>query len=144
MSEVEHSAMRAGNADRERVVARLNEAFGEGRLDVAELDERVAAAYAAKTLGDLVPLTADLPTPYQSPPVPAPRRAAPAPAPEDRDGGPDLGAVRIFLGVFLVNVLIWAAVSVGSGDLAYFWPVWTAIPLVFAAVGAIGGRRRPR
>ena len=53
--------LRAGNADREKVVAQLNAAFAEGRLDVAELDERVAAAYAAKTLGELVPLTADLP-----------------------------------------------------------------------------------
>ena len=44
-------SLRAGNADRERVVAQLNTAFAEGRLDVAELDERVAAAYAAKTAG---------------------------------------------------------------------------------------------
>jgi hypothetical protein len=54
-------ALRAGNAEREQVVQRLNRAFSEGRLDVAELEERVAQAYAAKTLGDLRPLTADLP-----------------------------------------------------------------------------------
>jgi hypothetical protein len=52
------------------------------------------------------------------------------------------------LGIFLVCTLIWAAVSIGSGDLTYFWPIWTAIPLVFAMVGVIGqssaGRRDDR
>ena len=66
-------SLRAGNADRERVVAQLNGAFAEGRLDVRELDERVAAAYAAKTLGELAPLTADLPAGRS----PAPRPAGP-------------------------------------------------------------------
>ena len=47
------------------------------------------------------------------------------------------------LGLFLVNVLIWAAVSVGTGELIYFWPVWTAIPLVFALANRVAqGRRR--
>ena len=46
------------------------------------------------------------------------------------------------LGLFLVNVLIWAAVSIGTGQWIYFWPVWTAIPLVFALAGLAGTRRR--
>jgi len=56
-----HDALRAGNTEREQVVQRLNRAFGEGRLELTELEERVAQAYAAKTLGELRPLTADLP-----------------------------------------------------------------------------------
>lgn len=56
-----YDQVRAGNADREAVVSRLNKAFSEGRLELTELDERVSAAYAAKTLGELRPLTADLP-----------------------------------------------------------------------------------
>jgi hypothetical protein len=43
------------------------------------------------------------------------------------------------LAIFLVNVLIWAAVSAGQGDLVYFWPIWTAIPLALALVGMIAG-----
>ena len=141
MSSPEPSSLRAGNADREKVVARLNSAFAEGRLDVAELDERVAAAYRAKTLGELVPLTADLPASYQLPtdrPVARPAAAAPARR-EHRDS--HLAPVAGALGLFLVNVLIWAVVSVSTGDLVYFWPVWTAIPLVFAVVGVIGHGR---
>lgn len=53
--------VRASDADRESVVARLQQAFSEGRITVSEFDERVRAAYAATTLGDLEGLTADLP-----------------------------------------------------------------------------------
>jgi Domain of unknown function (DUF1707)/Cell wall-active antibiotics response 4TMS YvqF len=52
---------RASDAEREAVVARLRNAAGEGRLTVDELDERIDAAYAAKTRAELEPLTADLP-----------------------------------------------------------------------------------
>ena len=141
MTSSEHDAMRAGNADRERVVAQLNSAFAEGRLDVGELDERVAAAYRAKTLGELRPLTADLPEGRS----PAPRQAAqPAPATpaQEIEHAAPRAAVVGALGLFLVNVLIWAAVSIGTGQWIYFWPVWTAIPLVFALAGLAGARRR--
>jgi hypothetical protein len=53
--------LRASNADREAVVERLQHAVGEGRITLAEFDERARAAYEAKTLGDLDVLTADLP-----------------------------------------------------------------------------------
>ncbi|TDD32168.1 DUF1707 and DUF2154 domain-containing protein [Actinomadura sp. KC06] len=64
--------MRAGDADRERVAQVLREAAGDGRLTLAELDERLDAVYAAKTYGDLEPITRDLPSPgTAAPPVPA-------------------------------------------------------------------------
>ena len=134
-------SLRAGNADRERVVALLNGAFAEGRLDVHELDERVAAAYAAKTMGELAPLTADLPSGRAPVPRPAASPARPA-ADREIAHGSRSAAVGGALGLFLVNVLIWAAISVGARDAIYFWPIWTAIPLVFAVAAAIGGRRR--
>jgi hypothetical protein len=143
---LEPNSMRAGNQDREKIVALLNSAFAEGRLDVAELDERVAAAYQAKTMGELVPLTADLPAQYAASPV---RR--PAPQPPATPAGPHHDTARwapvgAGLAIFLVNVLIWAAVSIGTGDLIYFWPIWTAIPLLLAVVGVVasGGHRDHR
>ncbi|MEU7530793.1 DUF1707 domain-containing protein [Saccharothrix sp. NPDC042600] len=54
------SRMRASDADREQVAKVLQKAHGEGRLDLHELDERLGQVYAAKTYGELVPLTADL------------------------------------------------------------------------------------
>jgi len=53
--------LRVSDDDRHRVAEVLRKAAGEGRLDLEELDERLEATYAAKTYGDLVPLTADLP-----------------------------------------------------------------------------------
>lgn len=55
------SRLRVSDEDRHRVAEVLRQAAGEGRLDLDELDERLQAAYDAKTYGDLVPITADLP-----------------------------------------------------------------------------------
>jgi hypothetical protein len=54
-------AVRASDADREAVVARLQTALTEGRIDVDEFGERVAAAYAAVSVADLAGPVADLP-----------------------------------------------------------------------------------
>jgi len=53
--------LRASNAEREATVERLQHAVGEGRLTLAEFEERAQAAYAASTRADLDALTADLP-----------------------------------------------------------------------------------
>jgi hypothetical protein len=53
--------VRASDADREAVIARLQEAVGEGRLDLDEFGQRADAAYAAATTAELDRLMADLP-----------------------------------------------------------------------------------
>jgi hypothetical protein len=53
--------MRASDVEREQVVALLRNAATEGRLDMDELDERTASAYAAKTRGELTELLIDIP-----------------------------------------------------------------------------------
>jgi hypothetical protein len=52
---------RASDADRNRIAAALSEHLAVGRLAVQEFDDRLEKAYAAKTLDELDPLTADLP-----------------------------------------------------------------------------------
>lgn len=54
--------IRAGDADRERVVEALRRAYSEGRLDAEEFGQRTDSAYAATYVDDLPPLLADLPT----------------------------------------------------------------------------------
>lgn len=54
--------MRASDRDREATVAVLRDAFAAGRMDLAELRDRTAAVYHARTWGDLRKLTADLPS----------------------------------------------------------------------------------
>lgn len=53
--------LRASDQDRDHVAALLGDAMATGRLTSVELAERMEAAYSAKTLAELVPLTADLP-----------------------------------------------------------------------------------
>lgn len=53
--------LRASHADRDKIVELLRMAAGDGRLTAEELDERLEAAMAAKTLGELAALTTDLP-----------------------------------------------------------------------------------
>lgn len=53
-------ALRASDADRDRVIETLRAAVADGRLDPAEFDERLDAALAARTIDALALLTADL------------------------------------------------------------------------------------
>jgi Domain of unknown function (DUF1707) len=53
-------ALRASDADRDRVIEVLRAAVADGRLDAAEFDQRLDAALAARTIDALAPLTADL------------------------------------------------------------------------------------
>lgn len=59
-------AVRVGDAEREAVAQRLQQAFAERRLDDDEFDERMRAALTARTSADLDKLTADLPAPASS------------------------------------------------------------------------------
>jgi hypothetical protein len=53
--------VRTSDAEREQVVEILRAAMGEGRLSLAEGEERIAAAYGATYRDELTPLTGDLP-----------------------------------------------------------------------------------
>jgi Domain of unknown function (DUF1707)/Domain of unknown function (DUF4190) len=57
----EPGKMRAGDADRDRVVERLNIAYSEGRLSKDEHDGRLENALSARTYADLDQLVTDLP-----------------------------------------------------------------------------------
>ncbi|MGI5377482.1 DUF1707 and DUF4190 domain-containing protein [Streptomyces sp. CA-251387] len=77
--------MLASHADRERAVDVLRAGFGEGRLEQPEFEKRVARAYAARTVGELALLVADLPqgpVPQPAPVVPVPRTFLPVSRPQ--------------------------------------------------------------
>lgn len=133
--------LRIGDREREQAVAQLGTAFGEGRLELAEYDERVASAYSAKTASDLLDLTADLPVvrPHNQAAPPArgqpadsvrARSAARAPGTEvvARLPGWLRGVWFTYATAVMINLLIWLIVSVSSGGLVYFWPIWVAGP----------------
>lgn len=130
--------LRASDADRDAVAARLREAHAEGRLTLEELTERLDATFAARTHGDLVPLTRDLPAP--APPARRRARSGDEASParrgdgsggevERRDRPSGLQAAWGAWGVAVtVSVVVWACVSLATTDLTYFWPMWVAGP----------------
>ncbi|MCA1188383.1 MULTISPECIES: DUF1707 domain-containing protein [unclassified Saccharopolyspora] len=114
MDDAEQPAVRASDADREQVAERLRTAFDEGRLGLAEYDERVRDAYAAVTRADLVPLTADLPAAAEAAAPPAKRSRAPRLRKEWRDWAQT--------GFLLVG--IWAVISLAGGGPIFFFPIF--------------------
>ncbi|MGN6872485.1 MAG: DUF1707 SHOCT-like domain-containing protein [Solirubrobacteraceae bacterium] len=62
--------LRASDSDRERTAEVLRQAASDGQLTVDELEERVSAAYAARTRRELEQLTADV-SPGGGPPLAA-------------------------------------------------------------------------
>ena len=137
--------LRAADADRTAVATQLGDQMSAGRLTVAEYDERLARAYAARTYGELEELTADLPRPAVQPPAPAP---AALPGVHGASacgwsGGPSREAAWRNWAVTAVIVLtVWAATSIGSADLQYFWPIWVIGPWGAVLLAQTFGRGR--
>ncbi len=127
-------SLRASDADRERVATQLRAARADGRLDTDELEERLGRAYAAKTFGDLAPLTADLgPAPPAAPPPIAPATSA---TPADTPAGSGNWRLRwgSWAGTSVLLIGIWAITSIASGRLTFFWPIF---PIGFWALGNV-------
>ena len=76
--------LRVSDADREQTADLLRQAAGDGRISFDELDQRLEAAYGARTYGDLTEVTADLPAAGEAPPGP---QTAPGMFPAARIGG---------------------------------------------------------
>jgi hypothetical protein len=66
MAESGHQELRASDAERERTADQLRHAAGEGRLTLEELEERLNAAYAARTRGELEQLVGDVAVPVST------------------------------------------------------------------------------
>lgn len=129
---------RASDAERDAVVRRLAAHLAEGRIDLAEYDQRVAAVYATATREDLNLVLTDLPA--------APKRVAVADG-NRRRRLPIWQRIEAtsWAGVSLLVLVIWAAVSLGVGAFTYFWPVWVILPwgavLVFRMVAGFESGR---
>jgi hypothetical protein len=126
---------RAADADRERVAAIIGEAFAEGRVSAEEFHERVDLAYAAKTLGDLAPLTADLPAPSSA--AGAGSVAVSGTTAVEVARAARRGELRKiwagWISMSLVLTTIWILTVLTSG-FHYFWPIW---PLGIVGAGCL-------
>lgn len=124
--------MRASDRDRDRFAEILRDNYAQGRLNLEELNERLESAYAARTLGDLEALTADLPAKdMYDLPIPASDQTALA----RKEGGGIVGSEKgmrgawaTYASVNLVMASIWLIASVASGGLTFPWFLWVAGP----------------
>jgi hypothetical protein len=110
--------LRVGDQERQAVVDQLRTHLGDGRLELHEFEDRTAKALAARTVADLVPLTADLPvvrTSTKGPPIRHPDRR---PA-----QGWEL-AWRIHRGVWGVLSAFFVLIWLLTTPTGYFWPIW--------------------
>jgi hypothetical protein len=163
--------LRLSNAERDVAVARLAEAQAEGRFSATEYAERAAAARAAVTRGDLVPLFADLPAgtgaalpgpvlpgpvlpdpllsdplvpPAFAPPLPGPPLSAPEP--HGRSGrqplGGAVGATVMALIPFLALGLFFLTGHFGSYGWSWIW--FLLIPIAGIVIYGPGSEYRRR
>lgn len=150
--------LRISDAEREPVVERLQQAYAEGRLDMAELDLRLHLAMTARTRTDLDAVLADL-APFQRRPQAEPPALVPAQDPTAEQRllaalAHVLGIVTLFVGPlimmctrarrspyvrhhiaaalnFQLTLLLVTIVTFGIGGIAY------AVAWVVAGVAAL-------
>ena len=121
--------LRVSDAERQRVVAMLQEHCAQGRLTVDEFTERTGEALASRTQADLDRVLRELP--LLPPPAP-PRRRLRTKAQRDF-----VLHVATYVLINLFLVFVW---SQTSSD--YFWPVWVlagwGLAIAFHAIRAYG------
>jgi hypothetical protein len=114
--------VRIGTTEREEAIRALAEHMAEGRLDVAEYDQRCGLVTAAKTRGELAAIFDDLPAPNpmrveQPAPVPVPVAAHPL---IEREHKSRTTAVVIGAFVFAIAAIVTVTAIMGE------W--WALIP----------------
>lgn len=100
------SGLRIGDADREATAAGLREHFAQGRLTMEEFQQRLDAAFAAKTDLDLAKVTSDLP---HAPVLAAPW--SPSRPPAGASGGGSWSGRGARQGSWRVRSHAWAVVN---------------------------------
>lgn len=128
--------LRVGNDDRQRVVDELQRHYIAGRLSSEELGERVSAALAARTFGDLAVILSDLP------PDPASvQDEQPNGRPHETwFAGPPLGLILVVVGLLLLVTF-----TLGGGLFGAHtgpWSFWPFLWVFFFFGWPRGGRRR--
>ncbi|CAA9526668.1 MAG: hypothetical protein AVDCRST_MAG85-3293 [uncultured Solirubrobacteraceae bacterium] len=123
-SRIKADDIRPSDAEREEIVSQLRAHAGDGRLDVEELERRVARAYSTKTRRGLVKMVRDLPRPPRPP----------------RDQRREFGEhLRSYLAVMALLVVIWALTGMG-----YFWPIWPMLGWGIGVFSHAGALRAPK
>jgi hypothetical protein len=139
--------IRASDSDRDRVAGELREHCAQGRLTIEELNERLEDTYAAKTIGDLQRLTADLPEEdLHQLPVPARQRGTSV----RRGTAASLQVTGMraawvtWASASAITLSIWLISAIAAGEWTFPWWLWVAGPWgAGLLIRQILGPRRP-
>ncbi|WP_433338701.1 DUF1707 SHOCT-like domain-containing protein [Spirillospora sp. CA-294931] len=123
-------AVRAADIDRNTTIERLGDALAEGALDTAEYNRRLELATSAVTVGQLEPLTADLPVSRAASSAKAARR-------QEADRREWFNEWGYWAVGAVVMTVIWGATSLRAGEPRFYWPmvplaIWAAILVSYA------------
>lgn len=110
----DEKAVRASDTERERIAKLVSAAAGEGRLSIAEADERLEQIYTTRYRHELAAFVTDLPAGVPQTPRPAPTR--------DRFPARLRVHAAVALALSVLLVVRWVVM-----DVPFFWP---AGPLV--------------
>lgn len=121
--------LRVSDQEREAAAAAIREHYAAGRLDSAEFEERVQAAYGARTQSELSALSADLPA---LPPKPPTKMEL---ARQSFNTNVLMRNASTGACAFLCCTGIWALTG-AHGD---FWPKWV---LIITLITIVRGIRR--
>ncbi|MEU6581279.1 DUF1707 domain-containing protein [Nocardia sp. NPDC046763] len=111
---------RASDAERAQITDLLGRHLSDGRLDLAEYNERLTRVYATATREDLQLVLGDLP---KLPKIGAAQSIS-------RTRFPIWQRIEgsAWLGVGVLCLVIWAAISLAAGEFTYPWPIWVIAP----------------
>jgi hypothetical protein len=122
----EASDLRVSDEQRERAARQIREHYAAGRLTDDELDERVRAAYSARTEAELRALLADLPLLPASPEERKAELVARRSKLQRRliqESGGGIAAFAICAGIWIFN-----------GASGMFWPIWVALAVLIPLI----------
>lgn len=140
------AGMRASDAERDRVMSQLSRHFQDGRLDTSEFNERLEAASAARTRGDLSALLTDLPTEGEpwaatgSTPAMSPTASTASTAPAMPQQAEPARWMPVAAGVFAVAIISGVIATAVGGRHGYWFP-WWIIPVTFLIIRRAISRR---
>jgi hypothetical protein len=121
----------ASDQERDAIASELGAHFQAGRLDAAELDDRLGRALRARTRGDLAELVTDLPHAGAPQEPPAGRRSR----------ATAIAAIAITIGAAALIVTGLTITAGGAGYGRRFWVPWWLIPAVVMFLRARWWRR---
>ncbi|WP_243636587.1 DUF1707 domain-containing protein [Rhodococcus sp. Eu-32] len=108
--------IRVGTAEREDTARFLGTAMAEGRLTMAEYEQRLDAVWTSSTRGELARLTDDLPVEKPADP--------PAESTSSKEWREYFDEWRWWFGGAVIMTGIWGFQSISEGELNGYWPGW--------------------